>query len=969
MINKITLYLYFILLFSSAVSFSQHPVFEHLTEKDGLPDIEFYDVLEDEKGYIWLAADKGLFRYDGKEFKNYSHPKKRALSVFGLRLDSQGRVWCNNITGQFFYVENDELKLFIDIEEQANGQLAEFLFFKDYLIIINYWYILNVNLKTKESKLINNNNYIATVFKKKDTLFYLSESKMNYSTNGKTFKRIQSLKNTVKYSGINWRSFKFQNKQFHYSYDFNGDVVKSHKGMLVVEENNELIKVKLPEDLKKHFTIRIFIRNNELWFCTEIGVYICKYENKEIKHVKSYFKGKQITQVITDSNNNYWCSTLRDGIFIIPNIYLNKYKSKDVNQNISAMSKVGKDKVLFGSTNGYLTLLNVVTGEKKDIDVGSKEKVFSIIGLDKEKALISFASNSVILNVNTLKYRKLKSYGNAKDFSLYKDGKIIFAAFAYASINHVKDNEERVRIGGKRSYSAHYSKLSKKIYVGYVDGVKVYDEELNSTPVLYKNKPIFALDIEETADGTIWMSTFKDGLIGVKNGKAYVNYTKENGLISNLTSVIKASENSLWISTNRGIQVLDVKSGTFKNLTKRDGVNSYNISDIVVFDKSVFFSSNKGVFEVDKDKVFKEMDVQDFYFSDVLVNDEHLEIKDTYSLKHNENKIQFKFHANGFLTEESLQYKYRLIKDKKNDKWDVLYKGVDQITFNDLSAGKYRFELKTVDFNGDKESDIKKIDIEIQLPFYKEWWFIISGITSLFLVIWYRFNARLKMLKRKQEEVLERERMQKQLVSSKLESLQSQMNPHFTFNALNSIQNLVLKGDKYKAYDYLTKFSLLIRENLNMSKKSFVHFDEELQLLKKYLELEKLRFKEEFSYKIIGNENVGDIKIPTMIIQPYIENALKHGLLHKEGDDKKVLIEFKQEDVLICIITDNGIGIKAAKELKIQNKVTRESFSTKAIDDKLIFLKEYYKVDIGVSFEDLEEGTRVVVRLPYTIGL
>ena len=101
---------------------AQHPVYYQLTEKDGLPDIEFYKILEDKNGFIWLAANKGLFRYDGKEFLNYSHPEKRGLSVFNLQLDERGRIWCNNISGQYFYIENDKLELFADIEEEANGQ-------------------------------------------------------------------------------------------------------------------------------------------------------------------------------------------------------------------------------------------------------------------------------------------------------------------------------------------------------------------------------------------------------------------------------------------------------------------------------------------------------------------------------------------------------------------------------------------------------------------------------------------------------------------------------------------------------------------------------------------------------------------------------------------------------------------------------------------------------------------------------
>lgn len=965
--NRAPLFLFTLLLFLSNILFAQHPVFEHLTEKDGLPDIEFYDVLEDSKGYIWLAADKGLFRYDGKEFRNYSHPEKRALSVFNLKLDAQGRIWCNNISGQFFYIENDELKLFIDLEKEANGQLADYKLYKDFLIVFGDRYLLSVDLKTRAYQLVHNNDFIATAYKRNDTLFYLRETNFNYSLNGKDFKKKRELKNAVRCSGVSWRSFIYKNTQFHYSFEYNADPSTTAKGSLVVENKGELFKVKLPEDLEVHYTIRIFIRDNYLWFCTEKGIYVCEYKNQEIRHVKTYFKNKQITKVIKDSNENYWLSTLRDGIFIIPNIYLNKYESEDVMQNISAMSKVGDDKVLFGSTNGYLTLLNTKTREKIDIDVRSREKVFSIIGFTKDKALISFSSNSFVLDLKSLKFKKLIRFGNTKDFSLYKDEEIVFAAFAHASINKPESGDEKIRLRGKRSYSVHYSNESKKIYVGYVDGVIEYDEKLEGTPILYENKQIFALDIEETEDGTIWMSTFKDGLIGVKNGKAYINYTEENGLISNLTSVIKADGNLLWISTDKGIQVLNTQNGSFKNLTKKDGVNSYNISDIAVFDKKVFFSSNKGVYEVDKNEGFKDVDVKEFYFSDILVNDETVPIKDVYELKYNENKIQFKFHVNGFLSGEGLQCKYRLLKDDKNAKWDVLDKGIDQVVFNDLSAGKYRFELKAVDLNGTKESNIIGVDLNIQLPFYKEWWFILSVVSLLLFLIWYWFNLRLKALKRKQEQVLEKERMQKQLISSRLESLQSQMNPHFTFNALNSIQNLVLKGNKIEAYDYLTKFSGLIRENLNMSRKSFVLFEDEIRLLEKYLELERLRFRKEFSYQIIGKDTIEEIRIPTMIIQPYVENAIKHGLLHKQGTNKEIVLEFYQEEeTLKCIVFDNGIGMDAAKKIKEKNNITRESFSTKAIEERLLMLEKYYKTNIGVTYIDVAEGTKVVINLPYT---
>ena len=238
---------------------------------------------------------------------------------------------------------------------------------------------------------------------------------------------------------------------------------------------------------------------------------------------------------------------------------------------------------------------------------------------------------------------------------------------------------------------------------------------------------------------------------------------------------------------------------------------------------------------------------------------------------------------------------------------------------------------------------------------------------GVFLAVMYFRNENIKneiSLEKAYKELEDQKKSE--LAYLQLKSLKAQMNPHFMFNAMNSIQNLILKEDKHEAYNYLTKFSSLIRENLNMSEKSFVFFDEELSLLKKYLELEKLRFRNDFEYEIKGIENINEIKIPSMIIQPFVENAIKHGLLHKEKGIKKVNLEFYQEDVFKCVIIDNGIGIEASKKINERNEKKQESFSTKAIHDRLNLLKEYYKMDIGFVYETIKEGTKVVLKVPFT---
>ncbi|CAL2105075.1 His_kinase domain-containing protein [Tenacibaculum sp. 190524A02b] len=211
------------------------------------------------------------------------------------------------------------------------------------------------------------------------------------------------------------------------------------------------------------------------------------------------------------------------------------------------------------------------------------------------------------------------------------------------------------------------------------------------------------------------------------------------------------------------------------------------------------------------------------------------------------------------------------------------------------------------------------------------------------------------------------ERKQSELATLQLKALKSQMNPHFLFNAINSIQSLILTDKKEEAYRYLTKFSLLIRENIKTSEDSFVSFTTELSMLKKYLELEKLRFGEKFTYMIKGANKINEIKIPSAVIQPIVENAIRYGLLHKTEGEKLLVIEFQLEETFVCTITDNGIGLEASKKINIENTLNTKEKDTsiKAIQNRLHILKEHYKTDIGIQYEEIEEGTKVIIKIPY----
>ncbi|WP_439130632.1 histidine kinase [Polaribacter sp.] len=939
-------------------SFSQHPVFYQLTEKDGLPDVEFYQVLEDKKGFIWFAANKGLFRFDGKNYINFSHPNKRGLSVFNLALDKKGRVWCNNISGQYFYAENNRLNLYVDLEKESNGQLSPFYFINNHIVINSNsgFYKLNIDNKTNE-KILDFNRKALASYVRNDTLFFIQNKKLLYSVDLKTYSQKTDLKAlNEKYSF--WNIGNYKN-----SFLLNvGSVEDNSIKTKTLELDNYSKKIKLFKNPDKVSVIKFKQKGDDLWVLTTKGFYIFKSTENQFQLQSHYFKNKRVTDVIKDSHENYWVTTLENGVFIIPNLHIKKTENRLNLAKIRNLHKIDKNNFAFGTIKGEIGFYNTKNNKHDLLKRLENRKSAAITGNEKE-VYFCLGESNFILNTKTKKITNTSKFKNVKDFSYYKDSKLVATFSSFSKIIDLT-NQTSTKLRNKRAYKSYYSKTKDEIYIAYIDGLAKYDSNLTEEFISFNNQPIFALDIAETKDGTIWVSTFKDGILGIKDGKVIENYTIRNGLLSNRTSTIKADKNSLWIVSEKGLQLFNTTTKTFKNLTKKEGITSYTIFDIVVFDEEVYFSSNDGLFKIDKQKAFKEEKLSDFYFSSVLINDRETPIKSSYTLSFNSKKIEFTFKTNGFLLEENLTYKYRLNRSTENNNWNTVNKSAKEITFNNLAPDNYVFELQSYSDVSKQKSNKKTINIEIKKPFYLSWWFILISISLAFSIILSLFYRRELKLKIKQKELLEKERLQKQLASSKLESLQSQMNPHFTFNALNSIQNLVLKGSKEDAYNYLTKFAELIRKNLNLSQKSFIYFEDELNLLKKYLDLEKLRFRDNFSFSIEVDSSVNEIEIPTMIIQPFVENAIKHGLLHKVNGERILELYFKQTEVLECTIIDNGVGLETSKKINKKNK-TVTSFSTKSIKEKLKFLKDYYSMDIGFSYEEIEEGTKVIIKIPY----
>jgi ligand-binding sensor domain-containing protein/two-component sensor histidine kinase len=315
-------------------------------------------------------------------------------------------------------------------------------------------------------------------------------------------------------------------------------------------------------------------------------------------------------------------------------------------------------------------------------------------------------------------------------------------------------------------------------------------------------------------------------------------------------------------------------------------------------------------------------------------------------------------------------YSYAYMLDNFDKDW--IYTGANATgQYNNLPPGKYRLRIKAAIGNNQWVSEYFGIRV-IALPaWYQTIWFKIVIALLIAGILYGAFSYRLQQVRR---EAALKESYHKRINELEMRSLRAQMNPHFIFNSLSSINRYIVKSDHKTASNYLTKFSRLIRLILDNSASDYISLEKEMQTLQLYIDLEALRFDDAFTYTIHVDDNIDqfDTLIPSMILQPYVENAIWHGLLHKEEGKGKLVISISQLSpaLIMARIEDNGVGRQKAKEMKSKEAVKKKSYGMQISHDRLELLNRVRQTSSSVTVEDLTDtqgsaiGTRVILHIP-----
>lgn len=479
--------------------------------------------------------------------------------------------------------------------------------------------------------------------------------------------------------------------------------------------------------------------------------------------------------------------------------------------------------------------------------------------------------------------------------------------------------------------------------------------------------------------GFLWVGSLFGGIFRLDPEKGpeqeILNLNIDQGLLHNsVTSLRKDSKGQLWAVSEKGLSIIDPTSLEIRNFDEADGMVFLKSGAKVCPGRSgqMYIGVQGGFLKVHPDSLAPNPNLPPVFLENFLVNGKpfqgprEINSLDTLMLEANENFFSFDMVALNFSNASKNQYAYQL--EGLDPDW--VQAGTRRyVSYSDLGGGWYRLLVKASNNDGIWNPNPKTLVIFVAYPWYQSWWFLLACGIALAGLIYLVIHLRSRQIRK--EEQIKSEFMQ-QIQEVEMAALRAQMNPHFLFNCLNCINRYIVKNEPQKASEYLSDFAVLIRLILNHSQKEQILLSEELKALELYIQMESLRFEEKFEYKISTAPEVDQdfIRVPPLIFQPFVENAIWHGLMHMPSKGFLSIDLALKGDFLECQIKDNGIGRDKARQLKSKSAPLHKSMGMDITASRLDNLGQLNGIHSSIEVVDLlnasnqAQGTLVILKIP-----
>lgn len=961
--------------------------FKNYSVENGLPYIQIFTLFQDNLGYLWSGGYGGASKFNGKTFQHYSPKNGLANHYVNCITQHNNQVLIGTIDGLS--------------------------------IIDNYSKKITANYTIKEG--LPSNKIIALCSDLKSRTWIGTSVGLCYLENKKIILS-KKLNNTA----INC---------LNYSTD-NGLWIGTKNGLFNLK-NDQLILYTATEGLSDN-NITCLAKNyvtNELIIGTKNGLNILDLETKKIIkfHVNNGLLDEEIASITCNEHGVVWIGG-KNGLVSFNGKEFSYYTIRQDNNsnNVVALLTDYEENLWIGTHNGlFIYKGKAFTSYSKNEGLGSSF-VFQIIK-DKLENLWLTTENNGVYKFEDGYFKNYSTKNGLSDNDTRcvlenNDGTILFGTSS--GLSKFKNERFENLISGKNfkqegPINSLFKDVNNTIWVGGKNGLCAIKQNKSNYVTTYYKLPTDIKDyevwsIKQDNNGQIWAGTYLAGLYKLE-GNQFVNQSQYFKLNVETALEIEFDDlNNLYAATLNGVLVLNIKTGQSKLIAEKDGLNSELVYSIKISNdkKYIWVGTNQGISKINLSSIFqnnleinsytkadgfegvecnthgifedkdgnvwfgtvnglmkfspKELSVND-NLSKTTISNIKLAFADTLlangsKLDFSNNNITFYFDGISLTDPEKVLYTYKLEGFDKS--WSPNTE-INYAKYDNLPAGKFTFKVKSCNSDGIWNIEPTTFSFEIKSPFYKTWWFFLIVIVLISTIITFIFRWRLHQIKRKQQLEFEGK---VEISKSELKALRAQMNPHFVFNSLNSIQHFILNSKGEEAVKYLSKFAKLIRLILQNSEKAIVTINEDLESIILYLELEKMRFDNKFNYTITIHPGVNADydEIPPMLIQPYLENAILHGINPKDGNGTiEINITIVNQFIKISI-KDDGIGRVKSQSLQSLHPSNRhKSLGMKITEDRVRILNSIYHSNLNVNIIDLYDqrqnaaGTQVDLFVPY----
>ena len=992
--KRILLFSLFFLLLSS-LTFSQNSQLQNFNTKEGLPQSQVYDMVQDSIGYLWLATQGGgLARFDGDEFTVFNEKAGLKSNFVNSLLVSNDSLFVGTFSGLSIYTkgrftnfESPKIHNITKIDQQIYLATDKGIFHyqKDSLVPVQTVTTIDLNIVMDVIK--EKGNYLIAT---KKGLWVLDQ--------------LEKPKSANKLDVADYTSFlKDGDRVFAATYDNGFKIIQNGRIVGVQQQARSINKI---HQLDQDF-----------WLATDSeGIIVIdrRFRKKQQINQQNGLAINQIRSVLKDQQENIWIATSGGGLYKLTQ---NNFQHFDSNSGLRgnriyavhknkgeiwiSSSEKGVSKIdSLGITpifadNGFLNIKakTIATDAYNNVWVGTDGKgilIFKRKPISKDSVQDNSKFGSLnkglfpdyVLETDTLTIEDGLTSNFIKKI-LVQDRSVWVATYTFGIIEFIYGKGgSTIKVwdyyGPKKGIRDLYitdleeDETGKIWYttkggnLGYIDKGQVR----SFYKILEKDITITTLEIKEN---NIYLGTLGDG-VWIVNKESPREVKQLSGVkelnSQNIYQLIFDNENNLWVGTEKGVNkvVLDANNSiqdvfyfdrsdgflgieTCQNAIDKD--NKGNIWFGTMNGLTKYIPTNNQTKKIQPNIYFEKIEVGFQAVDSIDVNN----FADVLSLQPKDNNLSFQFKSVDINHPKGVQYRRKLNRGQSDGEFSP-WSSEESINFANLRAGNYEFTVQARNMDW-IESEPISFKFFIDKPWYEKSWFIATALSGLGLIIILIVVISARRIKQKNRRKVAQLELENHLLSLEQKALQLQMNPHFIFNVLNGIKAMGYEGDTEQMNSTINTFATLLRSILNSSREEEISLQQEVQTLENYLILEQQMAAQAFDYEIKTSSNgidLEEILIPPMLIQPFVENSVKHGFQHN-AIKGKVTVRFEVKgEFLECEVRDNGIGIEQSK---LKKKSHHPSTALKVTKERIESLSKNHQLKIR---ED--QGTIVSFRLP-----